>query len=122
MGPLGLLGPVGPLCPSSLRGPMFFAPLIANPIARRLGDAGLVRYAHWRTAQLDRLDVPETQWQTLRQLLHKARHTRFGQQHAFDRIVGVEQYQQIVPVRTYEDFWRDYWQDTFPRLEGTTWP
>jgi hypothetical protein len=101
---------------------MFLDPLIANPLSRRLADAGLVRYAHRRTAALDRLDVPETQWLTLRRLLHKARHTRIGLQYGFDRIVGVEQYQQTVPVRTYEDFWRDYWQATFPRLEGTTWP
>lgn len=96
--------------------------LIARPLVRRLADAGLVRYAHHRTAHLDRLDVPETQWQTLRRLLHKARHTRFGREHGFDRIVGVEQYQDQVPVRTYEDFWAGYWQATFPRLEGTTWP
>ena len=37
-------------------------------------------------------------------------------------MAGVEQYQATVPVRTYEDFWRDYWQANFPRLEGTTWP
>ena len=97
-------------------------PLIGHPLVRRLADAGLVRYAHWRTAQLDRLNVPETQWLTLRRLLHKARHTRFGREHGFDRIAGVDQYQATVPVRTYEEFWRDYWQASFPRLEGTTWP
>jgi GH3 auxin-responsive promoter len=99
-----------------------FNALIGHPLVRRLADAGLVRYAHLRTAGLDRLDVPETQWQTLRRLMHKARKTNFGREHAFDRIVGIEQYQQMVPIRTYEDFWRDYWQATFPRLEGTTWP
>lgn len=101
---------------------MFLDPLIGHPAVRRLADAGLVRYAHKRTAELDRLDVPATQWDTLRRLLHRARHTRFGRQHGFARIVGVEQYQDQVPVRTYEDFWRDYWQAAFPRLEGTTWP
>lgn len=101
---------------------MFLDLLIGHPLVRRLADAGLVRYAHRRTAQLDRLDVPETQWQTLRQLLFRARNTAFGRQHGFDRIVGVEQYQDQVPVRTYEDFWRDYWQAAFPKLEGTTWP
>jgi GH3 auxin-responsive promoter len=101
---------------------MFLESLVGNPIVRRLADAGLVRYAHRRTAQLDRLNVPETQWATLKQLLHKARHTRFGREHGFDRIAGIEQYQEQVPVRTYEDFWRDYWQATFPKLEGTTWP
>src|SRR6476646_10038592 len=110
------------MSPGRPSGPMLLDPLIANPLARRLADAGLVRYAHHRTARLDRLDVPETQWHTLKQLLHTARNTRFGRQYAFDRIVGVEQYQETVPVRTYEDFWRDYWQASFPRLEGTTWP
>src|SRR5829696_6594088 len=123
MGQMGLLRPMGrssPICPMVL--PMFLDPLIGHPLVRRLADAGLVRYAHRRTAQLDRLDVPETQWQTLRRLLFKARNTTFGRRHGFDRIVGVEQYQDQVPVRTYEDFWRDYWQAAFPKLEGTTWP
>jgi hypothetical protein len=101
---------------------MFLEPIIGLRPVRRLADAGLLRYAHHRTARLDRLDVPDTQWHTLKDLLSRARHTRFGQQYGFDRVVGVEQYQETVPVRTYEDFWRDYWHATFPRLEGTTWP
>src|SRR5262245_43468921 len=101
---------------------MFFDPLIGHPLVRRLADAGLVRYAHRRTAELDRLDVAETQWRTLKRRVHKARSTRFGREHGFDRLAGIEQYQSTVPVRTYEDFWREYWQATFPRMEGTTWP
>lgn len=101
---------------------MFLEPIIGCPVVRRLVDAGLVRYAHRRTAELDRLDVSETQWQTLRRLLHRARHTHFGRQHGFARIAGVEQYQNQVSVRTYEDFWEGFWRAAFPRLEGTTWP
>lgn len=94
----------------------------ANPLARRLADAGLVWYARRRTAALDRLNVLEVQQQTLLGLIEKSRTTRFGSDHGFDRIRTVDEYQQAVPVRTYEDFWRDYWQSAFPRLEGTTWP
>ena len=96
--------------------------LTGNPLARRLADAGLVRYAHRRTAALDRADVPEVQRQTLLSLVQRARDTKFGRDHGFDRITSVEQYQAAVPVRTYEDFWQGYWQATFPSLEGTTWP
>src|SRR5262245_56009093 len=92
-----------------------------NPLARRLADVGLVRYAHRRTVALDRIDVPAVQRQTLLSLIHTARGTRFGRDHGFDRITSVEEYQAAVPVRTYEDFWRDYWQATFPSLEGTPW-
>src|SRR5207302_5320170 len=27
-----------------------------------------------------------------------------------------------VPLRTYEEIWRDYWQADYPRLRGVTWP
>src|SRR5262249_20415252 len=55
-------------------------------------------------------------------LIHKARDTRFGRAHQFDEIRTIEEYQQAVPVRDYEVFWRDYWQPVFPKLEGATWP
>ena len=70
----------------------------------------------------DRLDVPDTQWRTLRGLVEKARHTKFGRDHGFDRMAGVEQYQSTVPVRTYEWFWDKYWKATFPRIDDITWP
>jgi hypothetical protein len=93
-----------------------------NPLVRRLADVGLVRYARRRTAALDRLDVPKVQEQTLFELLQRARETQFGRDHGFSRIRTVEDFQQAVPVRDYEEFWRDYWQAVFPRLEGSTWP
>ncbi|MBO0700119.1 MAG: GH3 auxin-responsive promoter family protein, partial [Zavarzinella sp.] len=92
------------------------------PLVRRMADAGLVRYAHRRTAALDQLDVPATQGHTLLDLVRRARTARFGRDHRFDEIRTVAEYQTVVPVRTYEDFWREYWQAAFPRLEGTTWP
>ena len=101
---------------------MFLDLLSGNPLARRIADSGLGMYARRRTAALDRADVPKVQRQTLLSLLEKARGTRFGRDHGFDRITSVEEYQAAVPVRTYEDFWRDYWQTAFPCLEGTTWP
>jgi GH3 auxin-responsive promoter len=97
----------------------FFAGL--SPV-RRLADAYLVRFAHRRTATLDAMDVPAVQQATLLQLIQKAKDTKFGRDHGFAGITNVVQYQSAVPVRTYEDFWRDYWQASFPKLEGTTWP
>src|SRR4051812_32974782 len=96
--------------------------LVGNPVVRRLADAGLVRYAHRRAAALDRTDVPATQQLTLLELVRRARATRFGHDHRFEEVRSVEEYQAAVPVRSYEDFWRTYWEKTFPRLEGTTWP
>jgi hypothetical protein len=96
--------------------------LVGNPVVRRMADAGLVRYAHRRATALDQIDVPATQERTLLGLVRRARGTRFGRDHRFDEIRTVAEYQAAVPVRTYEDFWRSYWQAAFPKLEGTTWP
>jgi hypothetical protein len=31
-------------------------------------------------------------------------------------------YQQRVPLRTYEQFWQDYWRPALPRLRDISWP
>jgi hypothetical protein len=51
-----------------------------------------------------------------------ARRTRFGRDHDFDEIRTIADYQRRVPLRTYEDFWADYWCGTFPHLADVTWP
>ncbi|MEX0759933.1 MAG: GH3 auxin-responsive promoter family protein, partial [Tistlia sp.] len=48
--------------------------------------------------------------------------TRFGRDHGFGAIREVADYQARVPLRRYEDFWEEYWQQAFPRLAGATWP
>lgn len=79
-------------------------------------------YAKHRLAVLKRQDSAETQRRQLLGLVRQARHTRFGRDHGFDRIRTVADFQARVPVRSYEDFWRDYWSGSFPDLSGQTWP
>ncbi len=40
----------------------------------------------------------------------------------FQRIHSVEDFQAAVPLRRYEDIWREYWQPAFPVLKNCTWP
>lgn len=54
--------------------------------------------------------------------MHQARNTQFGRDHKFDQISSVPSYQETVPLRTYEQFWSDYWQSTFPNFDDVTWP
>ncbi|MBN9522564.1 GH3 auxin-responsive promoter family protein [bacterium] len=100
----------------------FLAPLAGSRLVRRAADAGFVRYAHARAAHLDRLDAGRHQHATLLNLVRHARHTRFGRDHAFDRISSVADYQARVPVRGYEFFWDAYWKATYPYLDDVTWP
>ncbi|CAA7626471.1 GH3 auxin-responsive promoter family protein [Magnetospirillum sp. UT-4] len=79
-------------------------------------------YANIRLAALARLDPAEVQARTLLALVRRARHTRFGRDHGFERIRSVAEYQAMVPLRRHAEFWRDYWQAPFPRLEDVTWP
>lgn len=85
-----------------------------TPVARR--------YATWRLKRLARQDPAETQRAVLRRLVSHARDTRFGRDHDFARIADVEEFQARVPLRRYDDFWKEYWQDTFPHLTNLTWP
>jgi hypothetical protein len=79
-------------------------------------------YARRRRARLSRQDPVEAQRAVLRRLVAAAKSTRFGIDHGFERIDGVEAFRARVPLRRYEQLWGDYWQAAFPRLTDCTWP
>ena len=90
--------------------------------ARRVADTFLNRFAQMRVREVDRLDPVEAQLRTLRQLVQRAQNTKFGRDHDFSTIRTVEDFQRAVPLRTYEEMWRDYWSVAYPRLAGVSWP
>lgn len=100
----------------------FLAPVAGSRLVRKMADSLLVRYAHHRTAALDRMDAAKVQANALLQMVRQARNTRFGRDHDFDRITSVADYQARVGVRDYEFFWSKYWKDAYPRLDDVTWP
>ncbi len=87
-------------------------------------DVGpLVRfYTNYRLSQLNRLDLRAAQKRVLLRLVRKARSTQFGRAHSFSQIATVQEYQERVPLRTYEEFWQDWWRPNFPSLIDATWP
>jgi hypothetical protein len=96
---------------------------IAGSVPVRVAaDTYLHRYSRLRLAEIDRTDPVEAQTRTLRHLVQTARQTSFGRDHDFASIRTIGDYQKRVPLRSYEDFWRDYWQAVYPRLAGVTWP
>jgi hypothetical protein len=86
------------------------------------GTPFLKLHARRRGAALHRQDAPAEQERQLIRLVRHARDTRFGRDHAFARIKTIAEFQARVPLRRYEDMWRDYWQQAFPRLVDCTWP
>lgn len=82
----------------------------------------LKAYAGLRTYLLQIRDPVETQRSVLKSLLRRASTTRFGRDYEFSEIADVADFQKRVGLRHYEDFWRDYWQQDFPRLADCTWP
>jgi len=62
------------------------------------------------------------QERVLLRLVRRARDTRFGRDHDFSAIRTVADFQARVPLRKYDDFWRDYWQAAFPVLTDVSWP
>jgi len=79
-------------------------------------------YAAYRSKQLFRLSPVQAQERELSTLVKKAANTKFGLQHNFSRISCVADYQNAVPLRTYEEFWNDYWKSGYPVLTNCTWP
>jgi hypothetical protein len=79
-------------------------------------------YVRRRSARLARQDAREAQRRELLRLIRRARSTAFGREHGFSAIATVGAFQERVPLRRYDDFWRDYWQSRFPVLTDICWP
>jgi len=79
-------------------------------------------YGQWRIWQLAMQEPATVQEAELIGLIRKAESTRFGRDHDFAAIEGVADFQKHVPLRSYEEFWKDYWEADFPRLENCSWP
>ncbi|MBL9097735.1 MAG: GH3 auxin-responsive promoter family protein [Alphaproteobacteria bacterium] len=79
-------------------------------------------FARRRRAHLARLDNVAAQERQLAKLVAKAKGTKFGRDHGFDRIKTVADFQAAVPLRRYDDFWKAYWKPAFPVIENVTWP
>jgi hypothetical protein len=86
------------------------------------GTPALAAWARWRLAAIEALDPATAQRRVLRHLLLRARDTRFGRAHGFDRIGDVAEFQAQVPLRRYEAFWEGWWHTDFPVLRDVTWP
>jgi GH3 auxin-responsive promoter len=79
-------------------------------------------YAGYRSNKLNSLDPIKTQETQLLSLIAKAKDTDFGRAHNFNTIKSVKDYQAQVPLRSYEQFWDQYWSKSFPKLNNCTWP
>jgi hypothetical protein len=96
--------------------------MLSTPIVRAAVNQGFRQYARRRTARLALADPVAVQERTLRSLLRRARRTRFGRDHRFGTIGTVTEFQKAVPLRTYEDLWKQYLQDQYPIFDNLTWP
>ena len=79
-------------------------------------------YARRRLRTLHRMNPSGVQERLLMSLVSRAAKTRFGRDHGFATVRSVQDYQSRVPVREYDAFWDEYWEEPFPRLEDCTWP
>ncbi len=71
---------------------------LANAV---LLGSSLRRYRHWRSATVK---VAETQRKTLLRIVNRNSSTKFGQEHRFNEVKSVDDYQRLVPLRKYADF------------------
>jgi hypothetical protein len=79
-------------------------------------------YARRRLAKLAAMDVAAVQERQLLELVRHAAGTRFGQEHGFEKIHSVADFQKQVKLRRYENFWTEYWKNNFPDIGNITWP
>jgi hypothetical protein len=79
-------------------------------------------FARRRRRTLAAQDPVETQQRVWRDLIAKGEATRFGRDHGFAQLNTIHDFQRAVPLRRYDDFWKQYWKPAFPRVENVTWP
>ncbi len=79
-------------------------------------------YARRRIRQLRNTRPCEAQRDTLLRLLQWSADTDFGRAHGFRSIRTIRDFQEAVPVATYEDFWHSWWAAPFPRHLNITSP
>jgi hypothetical protein len=96
--------------------------LAATSPARQAADFLFRAYARARVWRLERQSMVSTQQATLLRLVQHAACTRFGRDHDFASIRTVRDYQERLPLRDYEAFWKQYWRPAFPCLRDVTWP
>jgi hypothetical protein len=89
--------------------------------ARALVNAGFHVFARRRQKQVGCLTI-QTQRSTLLNLTAKSASTRFGRDHDFAGIRTIDEFQQRVPLRTYEDLWESYLKPRYPVFDDLTWP
>ncbi len=80
------------------------------------------RYANRRIKQLEALDPVAVQERLLLNMVKIGAATKFGRAHNFSSIKTVSDFQRAVGLRTYDEFWLEFWKDSFPLLENCSWP
>lgn len=75
-----------------------------------------------RARASSRVDAVSAQQRTLARLLRVAAGTRFGRAHDFARLRSPDDFAAAVPLRRYEDFWRDWFAPAWPLLDDIAWP
>jgi GH3 auxin-responsive promoter len=106
--------------------------LLATPPLRRVITAGAAVAA----ASFERRDPFAAQRDILRRLVVQGAASRFGRDHGLKELSGLPferlytKFRKNVPIRTYSDFWRDYFSSAYREEAGTkclelsdvTWP
>ncbi len=96
--------------------------LAGSPPIRSVVNRTYATLSNRRVRQLAQADPVATQRRQLMRLVEAARSTRFGRDHRFAAIRSVADFQKAVPLRQYEDLWRDYLRPAYPVLHDLTWP
>jgi phospholipid N-methyltransferase len=91
-------------------------------VERRLVNLGFRVAGGRRRRTFERMNPALVQQQVLRKLVSRARDTCFGRDHRFRQVRSVSDFQDAVPIRTYEALWADYLRGSYPILENLTWP
>jgi hypothetical protein len=90
--------------------------------ARSVVNAAFLTNSRSRMRTVAGLQPATVQQRTLLGLVATAAATRFGHDHDFSSVRSVADFQQRIPLRTYEDLWEAYLKSRYPVFENLCWP
>ncbi len=85
-------------------------------------DSFLRTLSRIRINYLNNLNPIESQIRILKKIINQGSGCKFFKDHNLNPRMSVEEYQQAVPLRTYENFWDEYMKSDFPVVTNKIWP
>ena len=91
-------------------------------VIRQVINWGFTKWSQRRIRRLDSMNVADVQHKSLLKLVQMGASTQFGLDHGFGNIKSLADFRRQTPLRNYDDYWKDYLQNSIQDTTNLLWP